>query len=165
MDAHTREQYLSSQVFTATPERLHLMLIDGAIRFARQLHEAIAGRDFETATTVGERCRDVLSEMLLCVEKNDNEAAKRLRSIYTFLIREVAEAQIRREHQRLDGVLNVLDIERETWSQLCEQLGPREFRRDAEHPATAMPTFEPDTAAPDAAAPDAAPVESFSMRA
>lgn len=165
MDTHTREQYLSSQIFTATPERLHLMLIDGAIRFARQLREAIAGGDFETATTVGERCRDVLSEMLLCVEKNDNDAARRLRSIYTFLIREVAEAQIRRAHQRLDGVLDILDIERETWSQLCERLGPREFRRDAEHPAAAMPAFEPDAAPPDAAASEADPVESFSMRA
>ncbi|MEX2188155.1 MAG: flagellar export chaperone FliS [Pirellulales bacterium] len=155
MDAATREQYLSAQIFTASPERLHLMLIDGAIRFATQLKTALAADDNEAATTVGERCRNVLGEMLLCVERDGNDAAKRLRSIYTFLIREVADAQIRRQSERIDGVLDVLAIERDTWADLCEKLGPREFRRDTEHADAALPTFEP----------PALPIESFSVRA
>jgi flagellar protein FliS len=160
MDANAREQYLSSQILTATPERLHVMLIDGAVRFATQLGDALACGDFERATNIGERCRDVLAEMLLCVERNANEAAARLRSIYTFLIREVADAQLRRQSGRVDGVLAVLAIERDTWSQLCEQLGPREFRRDAQHADTAAPTFGSPTAMP-----VDLPSEPFSMRA
>lgn len=152
MDA-AREQYLSSQIFTATPERLHLMLIDGAVRFARQLRDALAAGDRETATIVGERCRNVLSEMLLCVDRGANEAAVRLRSIYTFLVREVADAQFRRQAEKLDGVLNVLEIERETWALVCKQAGPRDFRRDEPHApaphepvsqhAPALPQLEP----------------------
>jgi flagellar protein FliS len=156
MDAVAREQYLSSQVFTATPERLHLMLIDGAIRFSRQLRDALAAGDLEAATDVGERCRNVLSEMLLCVQRDGNEAAKRVRSIYAFLLREVAEAQLRRESGRLDGVLDVLAIERDTWTEVCEASGPREFRQDISHPAVAtMPSLEP----------PALPSESFSFQA
>ncbi len=160
MDAATREQYLSSQIFTASPERLHLMLIDGAIRFARQLREALTASDQETATSVGERCRNVLSEMLLCVERDGNDASKRLRSIYTFLIRQVADAQIRRHTESVDGVLDVLAIERDTWAKMCEQLGPREYRRDAApndatHFDSASPTFVSPTPA----------VESFSVEA
>jgi flagellar protein FliS len=156
MDAAAREQYLSSQVFTATPERLHLMLIDGAIRFARQLRDALAVGDVEAATDVGERCRNVISEMLLCVQRDGNEAAKRVRSIYAFLLREVAEAQLRRESGRIEGVLAVLAIERDTWAEVCETAGPREFRRDESHPAAAtMPSLEP----------PAMPSESFSFQA
>jgi flagellar protein FliS len=155
MDATTREQYLSSQIFTATPERLHLMLIDGAQRFARQLRDALVAGDNEASTIAGERCRDVLSEMLLCVERSGNDAATRLRSIYTFLIREIAESQIRRQSERVDGVLNVLGIERETWALVCEQAGPRDYRTDAHHADGSVPSFEP----------PAMPIESFSVRA
>jgi flagellar protein FliS len=163
MDSATREQYLSSQIFTATPERLHLMLIDGAIRFAGQLRGALAAGDWDAATNVGERCRNVLSEMLLCVNRDGNDAAKRLRSIYTFLIRDVADAQLRRQADKLDGVLGVLSIERDTWAQVCEQTGERDFRRDAPHDeqraaanmAAPMPSLEP----------PALPSESFSFRA
>jgi flagellar protein FliS len=156
MDAAAREQYLSSQVFTATPERLHLMLIDGAIRFARQLRDALVAGDAEAATNVGERCRNVISEMLLCVQRDGNEAAKRVRSIYAFLLREVAEAQLRRDSGRIEGVLAVLAIERDTWAEVCETAGPREFHRDVSHPAAAtMPSLEP----------PALPSESFSFQA
>jgi flagellar protein FliS len=148
MDAAAREQYLSSQIFTATPERLHLMLIDGALRFGRQLHEALASGNAETATTAGERCRNILSEMLLCVQRDGNEAAKRVRSVYTFLVREVADAQFWRNADKLTGVLEVLAIERDTWAQVCEQTGPREFRRDepqlpTREPVAPLPSLEP----------------------
>jgi flagellar secretion chaperone FliS len=156
MDAAAREQYLSSQVFTATPERLHLMLIGGAIRYATLLRDAIVAGDIECASIAGEKCRDILSEMLLCVQRDAHEAAKRVRSIYTFLIREVADAQIRRESGRMEGVLKVLEIERDTWTEVCEKAGPREFRRDDSHPnAATIPSLEPPVL----------PSESFSFQA
>jgi flagellar protein FliS len=160
MDTATREQYLASQIFTATPERLHLMLIDGAIRFAGQLCDALHAGDAESATNFGERCRNVLSEMLLGVNRDGNDAAKRLRSIYSFLIRDVTDAQLRRQADRMNGVLRVLSIERDTWAQACERAGESDFRRDEPHsPAAHVPAPMPSLEPP------AMPSESFSFRA
>ena len=36
MQQPAHESYLEAQVMTATPQKLRLMLIEGAIRFARQ---------------------------------------------------------------------------------------------------------------------------------
>ena len=36
-----KSSYLESKVLTAPPHRLHLMLIEGAIRFGRQADEAL----------------------------------------------------------------------------------------------------------------------------
>ena len=41
MTHQPRTEYLKTQVMTATPEMLQLMLWDGAIRFAEQGKEAI----------------------------------------------------------------------------------------------------------------------------
>lgn len=165
MDAAAREHYLSSQVLTATPERLHLMLVDGAIRFTRQLRDALAANDRETATSVGDHVRNILGEMLLCIERSDNDAAKRLRSIYAFLIRDVADAQFRRQADKLDGVLEVLAIERETWSLAAEQAGSRDMRRDEPHGAPLHPQASPASLALPSLDPPALSGESFSFQA
>ena len=36
MDSNARDTYLETQVKTATPQKLQLMLVEGAIRFAHQ---------------------------------------------------------------------------------------------------------------------------------
>ncbi|UCG17857.1 MAG: flagellar protein FliS, partial [Phycisphaerales bacterium] len=43
----TPNSYLRNAVMTATPEQLHLMLYDGAIRFTLQARDAIEARDYE----------------------------------------------------------------------------------------------------------------------
>ena len=39
--------YLRTQVLTASPEKLRLMLLDGAIRFTRQGRDGILAKDHE----------------------------------------------------------------------------------------------------------------------
>jgi flagellin-specific chaperone FliS len=49
MQAESHDTYLASQVMTASPQRLRLMLIEGAIRFGRQAAEAWTRKRFEAA--------------------------------------------------------------------------------------------------------------------
>jgi flagellin-specific chaperone FliS len=43
----TAAEYLEAQVLTASPHRLHLLVVDGAIRFARQAQAALLDRKWE----------------------------------------------------------------------------------------------------------------------
>ena len=45
MSGGTPNSYLRNAVMTASPEQLHLMLYDGAIRFSLQARDAIEARD------------------------------------------------------------------------------------------------------------------------
>jgi hypothetical protein len=50
-----------------------------------------------------------------------------------FLYRTTVEAQLQRDPNKLADVLRVLEIERETWRKVCEQLGSSRL------PAIAIP--------------------------
>ncbi len=122
MDASIREEYLASQVFTAPPERLHLLLIEGAARFAEQLRAALAVKDLETAAVAGTRLREILTEMITSIKRDEGEVAARMRAIYFYLIRELGEAQMAFDAGKVANIISVLDVERETWRMVCEKL-------------------------------------------
>src|SRR5438045_3268978 len=49
MNPQGAQNYLRTQVLTATPEQLQMMLYDGAIRFAEQARPALAAKNWEAS--------------------------------------------------------------------------------------------------------------------
>jgi flagellar protein FliS len=116
------DAYLENQVLTATPQKLRLLLINGAIRFAHAaLKHREEGRDIEAFEAIV-RCRSIVTELFSVVRKDEFAAAGDVVAIYVFLFRELTEAQMHRDSDRLRGVIEVLEEERETWRLLCEQV-------------------------------------------
>jgi flagellar protein FliS len=123
MSAQACDAYLESLARTATPQRLRLMLIDGAIRFARKALENW-GRE-EQQPEVYEaivRCRAIVMELYGSVQQDASPLAKQVASIYLYLFRLLAEAPALADAQKMRDVIGVLEEERETWRQLCEQM-------------------------------------------
>lgn len=123
MTLSPRDTYLESQVRTATPQRLRLMLIDGALRFARQAlalwddpHREVAVRD-----AIG-RCRDIVHELYAAIRVDQCPAGPTVKAVYLFLYQQVAAASLTRDSQKLRDTVRVLEEERETWRQVCEQM-------------------------------------------
>jgi flagellar protein FliS len=142
--------YLESEVLTASPQRLRLMLIDGAIRFARQ---TLAHWDVDHADAASQslmRCRAIVTELLASVRGDRtscehlvnhlrrpqplsakqrardvdelHDAARNTAGIYVFLFRDLTDAQMTRDAGKVQGAIRVLEVERETTRLLCEQL-------------------------------------------
>ena len=63
--------YLETQVMTASPHRLHLMVVDAAIRFARQGEAALKVKDYETAFHALDRDIPYLRLAFGWIEKED----------------------------------------------------------------------------------------------
>lgn len=119
----TRDAYLDSHVQTATPQRLHLLLIEGAIRFATQSKHHFEREDPQAAVEAIARCRKIVAEMLASVRADDSEIARSLSDIYLFLYRTLATVQFHLEPSKIDEVLRILEIERETWRLVCQKHG------------------------------------------
>jgi flagellar secretion chaperone FliS len=119
------DSYFETQITTATPQRLRLMLIDGAIRFARltldQWREGAAEQALESLV----RCRDIVGELLAGTRADESPLAGQVSSLYSYLFLGLTEAQRTRDAEQLASVIRVLEEERETWRQVCEQLGDR----------------------------------------
>lgn len=115
--------YLESKVLTAAPQRLHLMLIEGAIRFGRQAEAALQRGDNAAAAAPLVRVIDIVGEMLAGVREKKSDLNKNLTDLYWFLFRRVSEAKINADAVALAEALRLLEYERQTWQLLCEKLG------------------------------------------
>jgi flagellar protein FliS len=115
-------QYLESKVLTAPSYRLHLMLIEGAIRFGRQASEALRRGDRLAAATPLLRVVDIVGEMLAGVRHQSADVNKRLTELYWFMFRLASEAKINSDAEKLAVLLRLLEYERQTWQTLCDKL-------------------------------------------
>lgn len=115
--------YLESKVRTAPPQRLHLMLIEGAIRFGRQADEALRRGDEIAAAAPLLRVVDIVGEMLAGVRTIKSDLNEKIADLYWFLFRRASEAKINTDQAALAEVLRLLEFERQTWQLACERLG------------------------------------------
>ena len=121
MDRNARNAYLETEVTTATPQKLRLMLIDGSLRFAQlTLDHWENGRDLD-ARDACRRCRDVLLELFSSLKTDHSGIANQTADVYLFLIRAITQAEADGDPVHVDQVIRVLEIERGTWQQVCEK--------------------------------------------
>jgi len=122
-ESNSANAYLRTRVLTATPEELRLMLLDGAIKFARQGRDGLARKDYEASYNGLSQSRDIILELLTTIRpEHDPDLCERVKSVYTFMYTEMVTASMERDAVRVDSVIRLLEFERETWSLLMAQI-------------------------------------------
>ena len=122
MHTDPRSSYLESQVLTATPQKLRLMLIEAALGAARQALNCWQEERDTSANIALIRCREIVSELLAAIKPDQSELTRSVAGIYLFLFKSLAEAQLHRDPAKVDEAIHVLEIERDTWRLVCEQM-------------------------------------------
>ncbi|MGQ9606992.1 MAG: flagellar export chaperone FliS [Thermogutta sp.] len=118
------DRYLESEVLTASPQRLHLLLIEAAIRCIERTRAAWQRQDQDTAFEAITKAQQIVAEMLAAMKMDGAPAlVKQVAAIYTFVYRTLVEAGLKLDEKLLADALRVLRIERETWSEVCLKLG------------------------------------------
>lgn len=114
-------QYQQTQVNTASPEQLLVMLYDGAIRFTRQAHEAmLAGERVKKLESIS-RAMAIITEFANTLDHEiGGEIAANLDALYNYMIRELTNANLKNDPEPLTVVENLLVDLRETWVQAIE---------------------------------------------
>jgi flagellar protein FliS len=113
--------YQQNQILSASPERLLLMLYDGAIRFTCQ---AIHGLEEENLALTHHGINKALAIISEFAETLDHEIggeiAENLDALYSFMIRELALANRHRDVDKLRTVEGLLRGLRDTWQEVIE---------------------------------------------
>lgn len=116
--------YLETEVMTAAPQKLQLMLIDAAIRQANAVREHWSNGDHEPATEALIRAQQIITELLCGLNpEKDKDLTSKVASVYLFIFRTLQDAQAEQSEAKLLEAIKVLEVERETWQQVCEKLG------------------------------------------
>jgi flagellar protein FliS len=121
MAGNSNTQYLESKVLTASQPRLHLMLLEGALRHCRVAQQAAAENTWaEFAAAVG-KAMDIVEELVNGVVGQNTEISPKLAEQYAFLFRELADCRLSVNLEKLAACTKLLDFERETWKLVCDR--------------------------------------------
>jgi flagellar secretion chaperone FliS len=123
MNNTAKESYLISEVMTATPQKLQLMLIDAAIRSVQLARQHWNANEFERG---GERlihAQHIVGEILSAMDyESKSDLVRKVAGIYLFIYRTLMDAAIYQDAKKIDEALRILTIERDTWRQVCEKI-------------------------------------------
>lgn len=112
--------YLETQILTAAPQKLRLMLIEGCMRFAARAREAKSAGNAEQFSAGLDRARDIVAELLSGIQPDQHPLNDSARALYAFIFKALSEAHLFQDVQKIDDALKVLEEERQTWLQVCE---------------------------------------------
>jgi flagellar protein FliS len=110
--------YQQQSIMTAPPERLVVMLYDGAIRFFFQAAAALREDARATAFERLDRGEAIVDHLLGTLDMSAGEIAQRLEGIYVFCKRLLMEARLERDADKVDLVRGYLGELREAWAQI-----------------------------------------------
>lgn len=117
MSINVTNQYQQNSVMTATPEELTLMLYNGAIKFVNIAKLSIENKNIKKAHEALIRAQDIIIELNATLNM-DYEISKNLRSLYEFILDRLVDANIKKEIEPLDEVLELLTELRDTWKEV-----------------------------------------------
>lgn len=117
--ASAQQAYTESSVLTAPPEKLVVMLYDGAIRFLNVGALAMRSGDFVQARERVRRAEAIIDELNYSLDMSQGEIAVRLRSIYIFSKKHLLQGSLQRSPEALDTVVKLLSELRDAWERIA----------------------------------------------
>ena len=103
------KQYQANNITTATPEKLMIMLFDGAIQFLQKAKTAIEEKNLQERSKNIEGARKIVRELMRTIDlENGNNVSKSLFRLYNKMATKLIKANVSRDPKLLDEVIEDL---------------------------------------------------------
>ena len=113
--------YLQQSVLTASPGQLVVMLYDGACRFLTQAAYAMREGDRARSHQRLGRAEAIVDELLATLNMDAGEVATQLQALYVFWRRQLTDARLEDDADRIDLVHDQLADLREAWAEIANR--------------------------------------------
>ncbi len=115
------KQYQQTNVNTSSPEKILLMLYDGAINFSRiAIEKAEKGDKGERGKYVS-KAQAIVAELMNSLDHEvGGVIADRLTQLYMYVINEYVRANVNNSVASLENTVKILSILRDTWAEAIE---------------------------------------------
>ena len=108
------KQYQASNVNTATPEKLMIMMFDGALQFLQKAKVAIAEGNLKERSINIDGARKIIRELMRTIDlENGNNVSKQLFKLYNKMAMNLIKANVQRNAALIDTVIE--DISNIRW--------------------------------------------------
>lgn len=137
--------YQQTQFFTTNPSKLVLMCYKGAISSLKLARDSYLAGRFEAKAKALQKCIDIIYELNASLDlEKGGEFAANLRSLYFYMARALAEADLKRDIEKINRVITMLEELESAWTVAATPVGRAgvggrraEIRGDAEPVAVA----------------------------
>ena len=108
------KQYQASNVNTATPEKLMIMMFDGALQFLQKAKAAIVEGNLKERSQNIDGARKIIRELMRTIDlENGNDVSKQLFKLYNKMAMNLIKANVQRNAALIDTVIE--DISNIRW--------------------------------------------------
>lgn len=108
--------YKQNSVNYASKDQLLLMLVDGAVKYAKIGRQAIIDKDISKAHSSIVRTQDIFYELMVTLDvKQAGEWAQQMMSIYQFIVERLGQANIKKNVEIIDEIIPLIEEVRDTW--------------------------------------------------
>lgn len=116
MPGNAYAQYNRNKILTASPAELTLMLYDGAIKFCNIAIMGIEQNDIEKTHKNIMKVQNIIEEFQLTLNFK-YELSNDFNNVYNYLMKRLREANVKKDKEILDEVLEHLHTMRDTWKE------------------------------------------------
>lgn len=103
------KQYQANNINTATPEKLMILLFDGAIQFLMKAKTAIAENNYKERSANIDGARKIIRELMRTIDlENGNDVSKNLFRLYNRMAMDLIKANVQRNTEKIDTVIEDL---------------------------------------------------------
>ena len=103
------KQYQTNNITTATPEKLMIMLFDGAVQFLQKAKIAINEKNLQERATNIESARKIIRELMRTIDlENGNDVSKSLFRLYNRMAMKLIKANVSKNIVLIDEVIDDL---------------------------------------------------------
>lgn len=115
------KQYQKMQLETSSPEKILIMLYNGAITFLKKAKVAYSNNDKVEAHNNILAAEKIIMEFMTTLDMDlGGEMAKNLYALYDYLYNRLVESNMKNKPEILDEVIDHLVKLRETWNKAIE---------------------------------------------
>ncbi len=112
--------YNNSKIQTATPAELTLLLYEGAIKFTNIAIVAMEKNDVQKTHDNIMKTEKIIEEFQATLD-HKYPVAKDFEAVYSYLLKRLFDANIRKDPEILEEVLRHLRTMRDTWKEVMEK--------------------------------------------
>lgn len=107
--------YRNNSVNHSSKENLLLMLVDGAVRFAKVSRQAMIEKDIRKCHDNIIKTQNIFTELMVSLDQNAGEWAVQMYKLYDFIKERLVEANIKKDIKIMDEALMLIEEVRDIW--------------------------------------------------
>ncbi len=126
MQFSASDEYFTTQVLTAAPQKLQLMLIEGALRSCKRAEGFWKSGAAAAVADALLHAQRIMARLIADLNYFEHpRLAVQMAAVYGFVYKSLVLAHLRHDAEALTDAVRILLVERETWRLACEKYGSR----------------------------------------